>query len=96
MCDATWLRATTLAAPLHTPSALPYGTQGAGVQALCFGAQNEFKLKSCEHFVAHKWGGGGVGVGDGGVEVGQKLRVDFTDLIVWQLAKGSANEREGE
>lgn len=31
-----------------------------------------------------QWQGGGVG---------QKLRVDFTDLIVWQLPKGRAKER---
>lgn len=42
-------------------------------------------------------GRGGRSRGKGrGVEVGQKLRVDFTDLIVWQLAKGSAKERERE
>lgn len=29
----------------------------------------------------------------GGGGVGQKLRVDFTDLIVWQLPKGRAKER---
>lgn len=35
--------------------------------------------------------GGAAAVAEGGV--GQKLRVDFTDLIVWQLPKGRAKER---
>lgn len=34
---------------------------------------------------------GAAAVAGGGV--GQKLRVDFTDLIVWQLPKGRAKER---
>lgn len=38
-----------------------------------------------------EWVGQRQGRGGGGV--GQKLRVDFTDLIVWQLAKGRAKER---
>lgn len=75
MCDATWLRVTLQPPPWQPwqPLCIPLAPslmehRGQGVQALCFGAQNEFKLKSCEHFVAHKWGGGGVGA-EGGLKL---------------------------
>lgn len=84
MCDATWLAgwlpawvvwwhggmvARWLGLAAKQPQSYPLPAWSYG-QALYFGAQNEFKLKSCEHFVGRRrqaasHGNGSLAIGSG-------------------------------